>query len=57
MTSTSILKSLLVAALLSCASAHAGDRTSEAGETAGSFTVSELHCQVVGGQVRCTFGG
>jgi hypothetical protein len=59
MTSASILKSLLVAALLSCAAAHAGDRlpvASEDGEPASSFKVSKLRCEVVEGQVRCTFG-
>jgi hypothetical protein len=59
MTATKILKSLLIAALLSCASAHADEASQvivDDGQTAASFKVSEVRCQVVEGQIRCTFG-
>jgi hypothetical protein len=59
MTTTKILKSLLIASLLSCASAHANDSTNVAAEdskTTASFKVSELKCKLIEGQVRCTFG-
>jgi hypothetical protein len=59
MTTTKILKSLLIAALLSCASAHADDAIPSAledGKTTASFKVSEMQCQLVEGQIRCTFG-
>jgi len=55
MTATKILKSLLIAALLSCAWVHADDSIPSSRED-GSFKVSEMRCQVVEGQVRCTFG-
>jgi hypothetical protein len=51
MPTTKILKSLLVAMLLSCTSAYAG------GDTSDSFKVSDLRCKFVEGQVRCTFSG
>ena len=60
MTATKILKSLLIAALLSCASAHAGEARQvavEDGDSTTSFKVSEVRCQLVEGQIRCTFGG
>jgi hypothetical protein len=59
MTTTTILKSLLIAALLSCASAHANDSANvaaEGGKATASFKVSELQCKRVENQVRCTFG-
>ena len=60
MTTTNILKSLLIAVLLSCASAHAGDAMRAAARgsnTTAPFKVSALSCQLVEGQIRCTFGG
>lgn len=59
MTATNLLKSLLFAALLSCASAYAEDVSNSAGKdgtSASSFKISALQCQVVDGQIRCTFG-
>ena len=59
MTATKTLKSLLIAALLSCASASADDATPsglEDGKTTASFKLSEVRCQLVEGQIRCTFG-
>ena len=56
---TKILKSLVIAALLSCAGAHAKDPVYPAsadGASTESFQVSELRCQLVEGQIRCTFG-
>jgi len=56
---TKILKSLLTAALLSCAAGYANDAVYPVpgqGEAAAPFKVSELQCQVVEGQLRCTFG-
>jgi len=60
MTAPKILKSLLIAAALSCASAHADDATysaPEEGKTTASFKISDLRCELVQGQIRCTFGG
>ena len=60
MTSTRILRSLLIAALLSCASAHAGDAVAfnlEHGRTTAPFEVSDMTCQVIEGQIRCSWGG
>jgi hypothetical protein len=51
MNAARILESLLIAALLSCASAQASEVT---GST--RIAVSELRCNLVQGQVRCTFG-
>jgi hypothetical protein len=59
MTAPKILKSLLIAVLLCCVSAHAAEATysaQEDGKTTASYTVSELNCQLVEGQIRCTFG-
>jgi len=59
MTAAQILKSLLIAALLICASARADDAVDSAsgdGKTTAAFKVSDLRCQLVEGQVRCTFG-
>ena len=59
MTLTKILKSLLIAALLSCASAHADDAIDfalEDGKTTAPLKISDVHCQLVEGQIRCTFG-
>ncbi len=60
MTATKILKSLLIAALLSCGSARADDTSYlgvDDGNTTASFKVSALRCQLLEGQIRCTFGG
>jgi hypothetical protein len=59
MTAPTILKSLVIAALLSCAWAYADDAIDssvEDGKTTAPIKVSELRCALVEGQVRCTFG-
>ena len=59
MITTRILKSLLIAALLSCTSAHAADAVGfalEDGKTAAPLRVSDLRCKLVEAQIRCTFG-
>jgi hypothetical protein len=60
MTALKILKCLLITAVLSCAAAHADDATYSAleeGKTTASFKISDVRCQLVKGQIRCTFGG
>jgi hypothetical protein len=60
MTTANTLKSLLIAVLLSCASARASEPArfdAQDGETSASFKLSELQCRLIEGQVRCTFGG
>jgi len=60
MTTTQILKSLLIAALLTAASAHAAQRaiyaTMEDGRTAAQFKIGDSNCELVEGQIRCTLG-
>lgn len=56
MSASKILKSLLIAALLSCTWAHANEATTDDGNAIAAFKVSEMRCQLVEGQVRCTFG-
>ena len=57
MTNTT-LKSLLIAALLSAASAHAADdviqMAFEDGKTIAQFKVGDSSCVLVDGQIRCT---
>jgi hypothetical protein len=60
MNAARILNGLLIAVLFNCASASAGDAIGPAQgdrSTASSFKISELHCDYIEGQVRCTFGG
>lgn len=60
MTTANNLKSVLIAVLLSCASAYANEPArfdAQDGETSASFKPSDMQCQVIEGQVRCTFGG
>jgi hypothetical protein len=60
MTTTKILKSLLIAALLACASAHAADNpisvAMEDGKTIAQFKIGDTDCQLVDGQIRCALG-
>ena len=59
MTTTRILKSLLIAALL-IASAHAADNairvTMEDGKTVAQFKIGDSNCELVDGQIRCSLG-
>ena len=58
MTSTKILNSVRIAALLGCASAHAADRTMliavEDGKQVASFKVGDFSCVLRESQLRCT---
>jgi hypothetical protein len=58
MTTTKILNSWLVAALLAGASAHAADNSiqvaMEDGKTVAQFKIGESNCRLVDGQIRCT---
>jgi hypothetical protein len=60
MTTTNILKSLLIAALLAAASAHATDNTMqvaiEDGKTVAQFKIGDSNCELIDGQIRCTLG-
>jgi len=60
MTTTRILKSLLIAALLTTASARAGDDairvTMEDGKTVAQFKIGDSNCELIDGQIRCTLG-
>ena len=55
---TTTLKSLLIAALLSAASAHAADdviqMAFEDGKTIAQFKVGDSRCVLVDGQIHCT---
>ena len=55
---TTTLKSLLIAALLSAASAHAADdviqMAFEDGKAIAQFKVGDSSCVLVDGQIRCT---
>ncbi len=55
-----ILKSLLIAALLVCASAHAADNAirvdMEDGKTVAQFKIGDADCVLVDGQIRCSLG-
>ena len=57
---TITLKSLLIAALLFAASAHAADDTIqmafEDGKTIAQFKIGDSRCVLVDGQIRCTPG-
>ena len=60
MTTTRILKSLLIAALLIAGSANAADSpilvTMEDGKTVAQFKIGDSNCELVDGQIRCTLG-
>jgi len=57
MTTTKILKSLLIAALLSSATAHGADQTivtaMEEGKQVASFSVGDSRCVLKDDQIRC----
>ena len=60
MTTTKILKSLLIAALLASTAAHAADNSirvaMEDGKTIAQFKIGDTDCVLVDGQIRCSFG-
>ena len=60
MTTTKILQSLLIAALLAAASAQATDTTiqvvMEDGKTVAQFKIGDSNCELIDGQIRCTLG-
>lgn len=60
MTTTKILKSLLIAALLAAASAQATDNAIqvaiEDGKTVAQFKIGDSNCELIDGQIRCTLG-
>ena len=60
MTTTKILKSLLISALLAAASAEATDNTirvaMEDGKTVAQFKIGDSNCELLDGQIRCTLG-
>ena len=60
MTTTRILKTLLIAALLTGASAHAADNairvTMEDGKTVAQFKIGDSNCELIDGQIRCSLG-
>jgi hypothetical protein len=60
MTTSKILKSLLIAALLASAAANAADQSSiqvamEDGKTVAQFKIGDSECKLVDGQIRCTW--
>lgn len=60
MTTTKILKSLLVTTLLASATSYATDNTirvaMEDGKTVTQFKIGDSDCTLVDGQLRCTWG-
>ncbi|HTS53115.1 MAG TPA: hypothetical protein VMH26_07565 [Burkholderiales bacterium] len=58
MTTTKILKGLLIIALLACASARAADDSiqvaMEDGKTIAQFKIGDSSCLLIDGQIRCT---
>ena len=60
MTTTQILKSLLIAALYTAVSAHAAGNpiqvTMEDGKTVAQFKIGDSNCELIDGQMRCTLG-
>jgi hypothetical protein len=60
MTTSKILNSLVIAALLAGASAHASDDASrvaiEDGKTGTQFKIGDSNCELIDGQIRCTLG-
>jgi hypothetical protein len=59
MTTTKILSSLLMTALLGWASAHAADDSIQVamqdGKTIAQFKIGDTDCRLVDGQIRCTY--
>jgi hypothetical protein len=59
MTSTKILQSLLIAALLASATAHADQSpiqvAMEDGKTIAQFKIGDTDCELIDGQIRCTW--
>ena len=53
---TTTLKSLVIAALLTAASAHAIRVTMEDGKTVAQFKIGDSNCEFIDGQIRCTLG-
>ena len=60
MTTTQILKSLLIASLFTVVSAHASGNpiqvTMEDGKTVAQFKIGDSSCELIDGQIRCTLG-
>ena len=60
MTTTRILKSLLIAGLLTAGSVHAADNairvSMEDGKTIAQFKIGDSNCELIDGQIRCTLG-
>jgi hypothetical protein len=58
MTTTKILNSVLIAALLACTSAYPADNSiqvaMEDGKTVAQFNIGDSNCRLVDGQIRCT---
>jgi hypothetical protein len=58
MTTTKLMKSLTIAALLACVSAHAADNSImialEEGKQVASFKVGDSSCVLKNDQIRCT---
>ena len=58
MTTTKLIKSLLIAALLASASAHAADQTIvialKDGKQVASFQIGDSSCVLKDDQIRCT---
>jgi len=61
MTTTKVIKSLLIAALFTSVTAHAGDNTIaialEDGKQTASFKVGNSSCVLKDDQIRCTPAG
>jgi len=57
MTTTKLIKSLLIAALFSCVSGHAADQTiviaQEDGQQAATFKLNGSACVLKNDQIRC----
>jgi hypothetical protein len=59
MTTIKILKSLVITALLASASANASDHAirvaMEDGKTVAQFKIGDSNCELIDGQIRCTW--
>jgi hypothetical protein len=60
MTTTQMLKSLLIAALMAAGFAQATDNTiqvaMEDGKTVAQFKIGDSNCELIDGQIRCSLG-
>jgi len=56
MTTAKMLNSLLLVAMLACASTHASDVATEGTRTGAQFKVGDSNCELIDGQIRCTLG-